>query len=45
MNPREFMALAAVNDMRFLVPDTMIIEVNIVKMTEEVALGEGVARV
>jgi hypothetical protein len=45
MNPREFMALAAVNDTRFLVPDTMIIEVNIVKMTEEVALGEGVARV
>lgn len=49
MNPREFMALAAVNDMRFLVPvlpgDTMTIEVHIVKMTEEAALVEGVARV
>ena len=49
MNPSEFMALAAVNDMRFLVPvlpgDTMTIEVNIVKMTEEAALVEGIARV
>jgi 3-hydroxyacyl-[acyl-carrier-protein] dehydratase len=49
MTPSEFMALAAVNDMRFLVPvlpgDTMTIEVNIVKMTEEAALIEGVARV
>lgn len=49
MNPREFMALAAVNDMKFLVPvlpgDTMTIEVNIVKRTEEAALVEGVARV
>jgi len=46
---QEFMALAAVNDMRFLVPvlpgDTMIMEVNIVKMTGEAALIEGVARV
>jgi 3-hydroxyacyl-[acyl-carrier-protein] dehydratase len=46
---REFMALAAVNDMRFLVPvlpgDTMTMEVNIVKMTGEAALVEGVARV
>jgi 3-hydroxyacyl-[acyl-carrier-protein] dehydratase len=49
MNPREFMALAAVNDMRFLVPvlpgDTITMEVNIVKMTQEAALVEGVARV
>jgi 3-hydroxyacyl-[acyl-carrier-protein] dehydratase len=49
MNPREFMALAAVNDMRFLVPvlpgHTMMIEVNVLKMTEEAALVEGVARV
>ena len=49
MDPKEFMALAAVNDMRFLVPvlpgDTMTMEVNVLKMTEEAALVEGVARV
>jgi 3-hydroxyacyl-[acyl-carrier-protein] dehydratase len=49
MNQKEFMALAAVNDMRFLVPvlpgDTMTMDVNVVKMTEEAALVEGVARV
>src|ERR1700683_3398577 len=49
MEPKEFMALAAVNDMRFLVPvlpgDTMTMDVNVVKMTEEAALVEGVARV
>jgi len=49
MNPKEFMALAAVNDMRFLVPvlpgDTMIMEVNVLKMTNEAALVEGIARV
>ncbi len=49
MNQGEFMALAAVNDMRFLVPvlpgHTMIIDVNIVKMTDEAALIEGVASV
>src|SRR3974390_2765234 len=49
MNTREFMALAAVNDMRFLLPvlpgHTMTIDVNIVKMTPEAALVEGVARV
>jgi 3-hydroxyacyl-[acyl-carrier-protein] dehydratase len=43
------MVLAIVNDMKFLVPvlpgHTMIIEVNILKMTEEAALVEGVARV
>jgi 3-hydroxyacyl-[acyl-carrier-protein] dehydratase len=49
MNHKEFMALAAVNDMRFLVPvlpgDTITVEVSVVKMTEEAALVEGVARV
>jgi 3-hydroxyacyl-[acyl-carrier-protein] dehydratase len=49
MNQREFMALAAVNDMRFLVPvlpgDTITMEVNVVKMTEEAALVDCVARV
>ena len=49
MNQKEFMALAAVNDMRFLVPvlpgDTLLMEVNVLKMTEEAALVEGVARV
>lgn len=49
MNAREFMALAAVNDMRFLAPvlpgHTMIMEVKILKMTEEAALIEGVASV
>ena len=49
MNQREFMALAAVNDMRFLVPvlpgDTITMEVTVLKMTEEAALVEGVARV
>jgi 3-hydroxyacyl-[acyl-carrier-protein] dehydratase len=49
MNPGEFMALAAVNDMKFLVQvlpgHTMTIEVRVVKMTEEAALVEGVVRV
>jgi 3-hydroxyacyl-[acyl-carrier-protein] dehydratase len=49
MNPKEFMVLAAVNDMRFLVPvlpgHTMTMEVNIVKMTDDAALVEGIARV
>jgi len=49
MGQREFMALAAVNDMRFLVPvlpgHTLTIEVNIMKMTEDAALIEGTARV
>src|SRR5258708_1016626 len=47
MNSREFMVLAVVNDMKFLVPvlpgHTLMIEVNILKMTEEAALVEGVA--
>ena len=49
MNPGEFMALAAVNDMRFLSPvlpgHTMVMEVKILKMTDEAALIEGVANV
>jgi 3-hydroxyacyl-[acyl-carrier-protein] dehydratase len=49
MNPRELIALAAVNDMRFLAPvlpgHTMIMEVKILKMTAEAALIEGVASV
>jgi 3-hydroxyacyl-[acyl-carrier-protein] dehydratase len=47
MDPREFMVLAVVNDMKFLVPvlpgHTMTIEVSILKMTEGAALVEGVA--
>lgn len=49
MKPGEFMALAAVNDMRFLAPvfpgHTVIMEIRIVKMTEEAALIEGVASI
>ena len=49
MKPGEFMALAAINDMRFLVPvlpgHTMIMEVSIIKMTEEAALVEEVVHV
>ena len=49
MSSGEFMALAGVNDMRFLVPvlpgHTMTMDVSIVKMTEDAALVEGVARV
>jgi 3-hydroxyacyl-[acyl-carrier-protein] dehydratase len=49
VNPRELLVMAVVNDMKFLVPvlpgHTMIIEVNIIKMTDEAALVEGVARV
>ena len=49
MSKNEFMALAAVNDMRFLVPvlpgHTMTMEVNVIKMTHEAALVEGVASV
>ena len=45
VDQREFMALASVNDMRFLVPvlpgHTMIMEVKILKMTDEAALIEG----
>jgi len=49
VKPGEFMALAAVNDMRFLAPvlpgHTMIMDVKILKMTDEAALVEGFARV
>ena len=49
MESKEFMALAAVNDMRFLVPvlpgHAMTMDVNIVKMTDDAALVEGVAQV
>lgn len=49
MDTGEFMALAAVNDMRFLSPvvpgQTLIMQVRIVKMTESAALVEGIAQV
>jgi len=49
MNAGELMALAAVNDMRFLAPvlpgHTVIMEVKILKMTDEAALIEGSASV
>jgi len=49
MDSREFLVLAAINDMRFLVPvlpgDTITMEVNIVKMTDVAALVNAVARV
>jgi 3-hydroxyacyl-[acyl-carrier-protein] dehydratase len=49
MDSGEFMALAAVNDMRFLHPVlpgyTMVMDINIVKMTNDAALIEGTARV
>jgi 3-hydroxyacyl-[acyl-carrier-protein] dehydratase len=49
MKQKEFMALASVVDMRFLVPvfpgHTISMEINILKMTEEAALVEGSARV
>src|SRR5262249_40571068 len=49
MKPGEFLVLAVVNDMKFLVPvlpgHTMTMEITILKMTEEAALIEGVAMV
>lgn len=49
MNSGEFMVLAVVNDMKFLVPvlpgHSLMIEVTILKMTGEAALVEGIARV
>ena len=49
MKPGEFMALGAINDMRFLVPvlpgHTMIMDVNVLKMMPNAALVEGVVRV
>jgi 3-hydroxyacyl-[acyl-carrier-protein] dehydratase len=49
MGSKEFMALASVNDMRFLSPvlpgHTLIMEIKILKATGEAALIEGVASV
>jgi 3-hydroxyacyl-[acyl-carrier-protein] dehydratase len=49
MGEGEVMALASVNDMRFLAPvvpgQTMIMDIRILKMTGEAALIEGSARV
>ncbi len=49
MVSREFLVLALVNDMNFLVPvlpgHTMMIEVNVLKATEQAALVEGVVSV
>jgi 3-hydroxyacyl-[acyl-carrier-protein] dehydratase len=49
MEHKEFMALASVNDMRFLAPvlpgHAMIMDIHIVRMTGEAALIEGIARV
>ncbi len=49
MKPREFMALAAVAEMRFLAPVlpgyAMTMEVNVVKATDDAALVEGIALV
>ena len=49
VDSREFLVLAIVNDMKFLVPvlpgHTLIIEVNILKMTEQAALVEAVVSV
>jgi 3-hydroxyacyl-[acyl-carrier-protein] dehydratase len=49
VEPREFLVLAVVNDMKFLVPvlpgHTLMIEVNILKMTDQAALVEGIASV
>jgi 3-hydroxyacyl-[acyl-carrier-protein] dehydratase len=49
LKPGEFMVLGVINEMRFLVPvlpgQTMIMEVNVVKMVENAALVEGSVRV
>lgn len=49
VNPEEFMVLGIVNDMKFLVPvipgDSLMMEVTILKMTENAALVEGIATV
>ena len=49
VDPREFLVLAIVNDMKFLVPvlpgHTMIMDVKILKMMPDAALVEGVVRV
>jgi len=47
--PGEFMVLGVINEMRFLIPvlpgQTMIMEVNVVKMVPNAALVEGYVRV
>jgi 3-hydroxyacyl-[acyl-carrier-protein] dehydratase len=49
LKPGEFMVLGVINEMRFLVPvlpgQTMIMEVNVVKMVENAALVEGSVQV
>src|SRR5580704_10456812 len=49
LQPGEFMVLGVINEMRFLVPvlpgQTMIMQVNIVKMVPNAALVEGTVRV
>ena len=49
VSKKEFMALSSINDMKFLVPvlpgHTLIMEVKIIKMTDEAALVEGLAYV
>ena len=49
IKPGEYMVLGLINDMRFLAPvlpgHTMIMDVKILKMTDEAALVEGFARV
>ena len=49
LKPGEFMVLGVINEMRFLVPvlpgQTMIMDVNVLKMVENAALVEGTVRV
>ena len=49
LDEREFLVLAAVNEMRFLAPvfpgQTMILEISIVKMLPDMALVEGIVTV
>ena len=49
LNEREFLVLAAINEMRFFAPvfpgQTMILDVSIVKMMPKVALVEGIVTV
>jgi 3-hydroxyacyl-[acyl-carrier-protein] dehydratase len=49
LNHKEFLVLAAVNEMRFLAPvfpgQTMILEISIVKMLPDIALIEGTVTV
>jgi 3-hydroxyacyl-[acyl-carrier-protein] dehydratase len=49
MAPGEAMVLGSINNMRFLAPvspgDTILVEVHVIKMTEEAVLVEGIATV